>query len=147
MLSHRVCFLAHNTSCIHIHVPRAGLTAAMIPRSVTMALALPIAHQLHASAGITALGVMLTGQSFGAPLPNILTNNISSSGVGWGWGGGCFLEGTWGLQREGGGGRGGYEEGSWGEGNLVEAVGLHATQHRSVCSDTEFVYSPWTLRW
>ena len=26
-----------------------------------MALALPIAHQLHASAGITALGVMLTG--------------------------------------------------------------------------------------
>ena len=39
----------------------ADLTAAMIPRSVTMALALPIASQLHASAGITALGVMLTG--------------------------------------------------------------------------------------
>ena len=39
----------------------ADLTLAMIPRSVTMALALPIAHQLHASAGITALGVMLTG--------------------------------------------------------------------------------------
>lgn len=28
-----------------------------------MALALPIASQLHASAGITALGVMLTGQA------------------------------------------------------------------------------------
>ena len=28
-----------------------------------MALALPISHQLHASAGITALGVMLTGHS------------------------------------------------------------------------------------
>lgn len=28
-----------------------------------MALALPIAHQLHASAGITALGVMLTGHT------------------------------------------------------------------------------------
>ncbi len=65
-----------------------------------MALALPIAHQLHASAGITALGVMLTGQSFGALLsklwcttsqtlmillPKILTKRLtcmSSSGVG-----------------------------------------------------------------
>lgn len=28
-----------------------------------MALALPISHQLHASAGITALGVMLTGHT------------------------------------------------------------------------------------
>lgn len=41
----------------------ADLTLAMIPRSVTMALALPIASQLHASAGITALGVMLTGHA------------------------------------------------------------------------------------
>lgn len=47
----------------------ADLTLAMIPRSVTMALALPIAQQLHASAGITALGVMLTGHFFPSPLP------------------------------------------------------------------------------
>lgn len=49
------------------------LTAAMIPRSVTMALALPIASQLHASAGITALGVMLTGL-LGANFAQILLN-------------------------------------------------------------------------
>ncbi len=42
-----------------------------------MALALPIASQLHASAGITALGVMLTGQSFGALLPRLLTKDIT----------------------------------------------------------------------
>ena len=62
----------------------------MIPRSVTMALALPIAHQLHASAGITALGVMLTGQSLGAPLPKILTTQLHQQlqgGVGVGGGG------------------------------------------------------------
>ena len=45
----------------------ADLTAAMIPRSVTMALALPISSQLHASAGITALGVMLTGTLAAGP--------------------------------------------------------------------------------
>ncbi|DBA89179.1 hypothetical protein WJX77_010210 [Trebouxia sp. C0004] len=50
-----------------------SLTAAMIPRSVTMALALPIATQLHASAGITALGVMLTGL-LGANFAQILLN-------------------------------------------------------------------------
>ncbi|KAL3139383.1 hypothetical protein ABBQ38_003717 [Trebouxia sp. C0009 RCD-2024] len=49
------------------------LTLAMIPRSVTMALALPISHQLHASAGITALGVMLTGL-LGANFAQILLN-------------------------------------------------------------------------
>ncbi len=55
-----------------------------------MALALPIASQLHASAGITALGVMLTGQSFGALLPRLLTKDItciSSSRVVGGHGG------------------------------------------------------------
>lgn len=55
-----------------------------------MALALPIASQLHASAGITALGVMLTGQSFGALLPRLLTKDItciSSSRVVGGQGG------------------------------------------------------------
>lgn len=51
-------------NCVAVH---ADLTLAMIPRSVTMALALPIAHQLHASAGITALGVMLTGHSLTEP--------------------------------------------------------------------------------
>lgn len=39
----------------------ADFTLSLMPRSITMALALPIAAQLHASAGITALGVMLTG--------------------------------------------------------------------------------------
>jgi len=84
-----------------------------------MALALPIASQLHASAGITALGVMLTGQSFGALLPRLLTKDItcisSSRVVG------------------GQGGRGG------GGGNLVEATGLHASQHRTVRNNTGFL--------
>ena len=73
ILSCQVYIVVHNRSNSHNHVPCAGLTAAMIPRSVTMALALPIASQLHASAGITALAVMLTGQSFAAPLPRLLT--------------------------------------------------------------------------
>ncbi len=114
MLSQQVCFLAHNTSYIHIHVPRAGLTAAMIPRSVTMALALPIAHQLHASAGITALGVMLTGQSFGALLPRLLIRNIT-----------CISS----SRVVGGQGAGG---GWW-----VEASSLHAYQHRTVRNSTD----------
>lgn len=42
-----------------------------------MALALPIASQLHASAGITALGVMLTGQSLGAPLAKSTPDQVS----------------------------------------------------------------------
>ncbi len=63
-----------------------------------MALALPIAHQLHASAGITALGVMLTGQSFGALIPRLLIRNVTctSSSRGGGEGGG-------GWQQSGGG--------------------------------------------
>ena len=54
----------------------ADLTLAMIPRSVTMALALPIAHQLHASAGITALGVMLTGTPAFLKLPTELLTKL-----------------------------------------------------------------------
>ena len=42
---------------------RAVLTLSLVPRSITMALALPISHQLGASAGITAPGVMLTGET------------------------------------------------------------------------------------
>ena len=43
-----------------------------------MALALPIAHQLHASAGITALGVMLTGtQAFLELLTQLLTEVLT----------------------------------------------------------------------
>ncbi len=114
-----------------------------------MALALPIAHQLHASAGITALGVMLTGQSFGAPLPNILTNNISSSGVGWGWGGEVLFRGDVGITERGGGGGGG--------GVMTRGRGGKAIWWRQwVCMQLNIeVYaatqslciSPWTLRW
>lgn len=39
----------------------AELARALVPRSVTVALALPIAAQLHAPASITAAGVCLTG--------------------------------------------------------------------------------------
>ena len=39
------------------------------------------------------------------------------------------------------GGEGARGQGKGG-GNLVEALGLHATQHRNVCSDTEVVYLP-----
>jgi putative effector of murein hydrolase len=40
---------------------RAELARAMVPRSVTVALALPIAAQLNAPAPIVAAGVCLTG--------------------------------------------------------------------------------------
>ena len=39
----------------------ADISRALAPRSVTIALALPIAAQLHAPASIAAAGVALTG--------------------------------------------------------------------------------------
>ena len=50
------CFIPHLT----MHAA-AELARALVPRSVTVALALPIAAQLHAPASITAAGVCLTG--------------------------------------------------------------------------------------
>lgn len=43
------------TTCPH----RTGLARALIPRSVTVALALPISAQLDAPAAITAAAVLL----------------------------------------------------------------------------------------
>ena len=50
------CFVPH----LRMHAG-AELARALVPRSVTVALALPIAAQLHAPASITAAGVCLTG--------------------------------------------------------------------------------------
>jgi len=44
----------------HLHM-LADVARALVPRSVTVALALPIAAQLSAPASITAAGVALTG--------------------------------------------------------------------------------------
>ena len=57
--------LALQNCCIghwdHLCRLLAVLTLSLIPRSITMALALPIAAQLGASPGIVAAGVMITG--------------------------------------------------------------------------------------
>ena len=73
-----------------------------------MALALPIASQLHASAGITALGVMLTGQSLGTPLARSTFDQMShlhQQLLVWGGGGLGYQLGAWeGGERQFGGG-------------------------------------------
>ena len=52
----RSCLQSLNLTYVY-----AELARALVPRSVTVALALPIAAQLHAPASITAAGVCLTG--------------------------------------------------------------------------------------